>query len=160
MSGQTLIEMSILARQMQVPQLDLTVRPGQLEGPGDAMEIMVMIRQSEGLLAAGGHGGAECQADGTPRGNTDTTPQAEDGIQHRPCGPRQDSAGLQGCRGSRRSAAAQETCSVRLVLHLPQRLPFDGQNVDGPDGLLVGGTRPAAAQQGMFRLHKLRFQEE
>src|SRR5437868_14450331 len=56
---QPLEEVNVLGRNLQVAQLDLTMRPGQLEGADNGRVVVVLAGQGDGVLPRLGHGGRE-----------------------------------------------------------------------------------------------------
>ena len=162
---QALEQVGVLGRPAAVAVLELAVGPGQLEGPGRRVRLVVLVGQGEGLLARDGHRGREGD-DGRPsRLQPDPQAQAEDRVEHRAGRARERRAGVEGRRIGGGPAAAEEAGAVGLVLDLalergPGRREVHGRDVDGPDRLLVGRSGPAPAEQGVEAGHPLGLQEE
>src|SRR5438445_11932712 len=152
--------MSFFRGQMKMTELHLAMCPGQLKGPRNAVKIMVLIGQGEGCLTAIGNGRRKGNADRTLRGDPDLMPQTQDRVEHGPRCSRQAYSGVQGGGIRRRTAAAQEAGPVCFVLHRSDGPSIQGNDMDGPDRLLVSSTRPAAAQKHLLRRDKLRLEKK
>ena len=157
---QTLVQVRLLGRQTQMAQLHLVMGPGQLKGAGHAMKGVILICQGQGFLPALGHGGAEGECDGAARRDLHPAAQADNRVEHGTGGARKDHATLERHRVSRRPAATEEPGPIRFELHVPRRSFLDGQDVHGPDRLLLGSPRPAAAQESILARQKLGFEEQ
>src|SRR5947207_5749245 len=130
-----------------MPQLDLTVGPGELEGTCYGSEVVVALSQEQRLLTTGRHPRAEGKRQPLVGSEADALAQAENRIQHRTRCIRERRVGLQSVRLGRRAPAAHETRPVRLVLRLNLRLSLLRQHVHRPEPRLIRGAWSARGEQ-------------
>ena len=148
-----------------MPVLDLAVRPGQLEGARRGGRLAELVGQGQGLVAGLGEGGGQRHHRGAARLDAEPAAEAEDRVEHRADGPREDGAGLERGRVGRRAAAAEEPRAVGLVLRLADRLAPRGRavhrrDVHRPQRLLGGRSHPPPAEDRLRAGEPLRLQEE
>ena len=122
-AGQLLKAAGLVRLDAQAAELDLGVRPCEIELAGDRFGIAVLLDHGQGILAR--LRGAEDE------GNTDPPPglqhhraaQAEYRVEDMPGGPRQRAG--QGRREADGAATPDETLPVRFELRRAGRLPLD-----------------------------------
>src|SRR5262249_53182795 len=137
LGGESLIEVHFLRGQPQIAELDLRVGPGQLECPRDALDAVILVGQHKRLFSRLSYRSREGNYDRRLRGDADPPPQAEDRVEDGAGGAGKYSTALQ-CDGiGRASTPAQETSPIRLPLRLAYVRGVDGQDVNGPDRLLL-----------------------
>ena len=110
---QSLEEVRLLGRQFQVAELDLRVRPRQLERPRHAVRVVVLIGQRERLFARRGHGRRERHAHRRAGGNAHAPPERQHRVEDRTRRARQRAVERDRAVGA--TATADETAPVRLV---------------------------------------------
>src|SRR5205807_9896379 len=138
--GQALIEVEVLGGDAQVPELNLAMGPGQLESPVHAVKVVILIRKGEGMLPAFGDRRGISDCDRCAGAHLKAASQAEDGIEHRTSRAGKRRAALERAGIGRRSTASEEAGAVGLVLHDARGSSIDGQDMDGPDWLLLDGA--------------------
>ena len=114
------------------------------------------------------HAGFACLADaadqidgcGFTRIERDATANRSHRIEHGTCAPRQGRVVVQCLRISRGAAATDELQAVRLVGDFCRCRLVRGQQVKHPWRWLIGGTRPARAQDRLALTHDLGFDKQ
>ena len=139
-----------------MPQLHLSLGPGQSAGALEGAAVVVLVHQVEQRLARGGHQRPEGQPCHLARGDAHAVAHREDWVQHR---AGQRGAVSHGLRRGRRASAAQETFSVGFVLHRRRGDAFDDREMRRPHRRLVGRARAARGDHGaelgqVFGLHE------
>src|SRR5437899_6058762 len=124
--------MNVFSRHVKMAELDLTLRPCQLKAARDAVEIVILVGQRQGLLARLGNGRGERDADGSPGRDPDLPPQAKDRVENGTARSGKAHAPVQRRGIGRCPAAAEKTGPVRLILHGSDSWAIDGDDVNGP----------------------------
>src|SRR4030095_11267637 len=145
--GDPLEEVGFVGADAKMTKLDLGLSPGQRGSPFERRQILVLIGQVDRALASRGD---ESRKDHSRRGtgrNPNPSSEAQNWIEHRPCGVRERPAVYHGNRIAYFAAPAQEAGPSGLVFKRRQGLTFYDDYVTRPDARLAGRTRAPRSEQ-------------
>ena len=143
----------------EVPQLDLAVRAGERQRPGDGAPVVVLLHEAVGLFFGLGKAGDEGDAGRAAGRQPHELTQRDDRVEHRAGRVRQRVGGRQRDRIPERAAAPDEARAVGLELRRRADAPAAAEQVEeiGPG---AARARPARADQRITLGQRRRLDEQ
>ena len=159
-AGQSRVELRVGLAGVDLAQDDLAVRPGEVEHAVGQPPVDVLVRQRQAGLARVGHAVDDVDDRGLRGLQRDHAPRRSHRVEHRPRAARQGAGLAQRLRRVQAAAAADEARAVGLMRHPAGLGAVHRQQVQHVGRGLVGGTRPAGAQQRRRVGQALRLHEQ
>ena len=154
-ASQALEQDRVVDRESEVPQLDLAVRAGERQRPGDRAPVVVLLHQAVGVFFGLRKAGDESDAGRAAGRQPHELTQRDDRIEHRTGRVRERVRGGQRDRILERAAAPDEARAIRLELRRRADAPAAAEQVEevGPGAArrAAGARRSAHRARGAPR---------
>ena len=158
-AGETLVELCIGLRGVDLPAHDLVMRPCEIEDTVGQPAVAVFVDQRVARPAGFTDACHHVDAGGLFRSQRDPAANRDDGIQHGPLCVRQDVM-LQCIRRAWRVAATNEARTIGFVGNTVDVGVVHRHQVQHPFGSLFLGTWSARAQDCLFARHQFALHEQ